>query len=289
MGSELSRAPEELSVTLRAVWHRVYADFAMPSRLGAYQRLLEAALDAGYAIVSIEWLWDRIRAGTLDLNARYLVLRHDVDTDPGTGRAMWAIERSVGANGSYFFRLSTVDLELISEIGQSGGQVGYHYEELASIAKERRLRTRAEALAHLPEAMERFARNLERLRLRTGQSMRVAAAHGDFVNRSLGVPNWALLTDLDFRIEVGIDLEAYDAAFMDHVSSRASDTHYPRFWIPTGPEAAIAAGEPIVYLLVHPRHWRVARVVNAHDDLHRFAEGLSYRWPMRPDQARGVG
>ena len=80
MRSELSRPPEELSVTLRAVWHRVYADFAMPSRLGAYQRLLEAALDAGYAIVSIEWLWDRIQADTLDLNARYLVLRHDVDT-----------------------------------------------------------------------------------------------------------------------------------------------------------------------------------------------------------------
>jgi hypothetical protein len=275
-------------MTPRSVWHRVYADFFMPSRLGTYRHLLRTAMGAGYAIVSIERLWELMQTRAIEPGARYLVLRHDIDTDPRTGRAMWAIEQAEGAEGSYFFRLSTVDLDLIARIGAAGGHVGYHYEELALVAKDRRLRTRAEALRYVPEAQERFARNLERLRDTTGQTMRVVAAHGDFVNRALGVPNWVILTDPDFRREAGVDLETYDEAFMSHVTSRHSDTHYPRFWIPAGPAAAIAAGEPIVYLLVHPRHWKVARTVNARDDLGRLVESVMYRRPTRTDPAAGV-
>jgi hypothetical protein len=261
----------------------------MPSRLAAYRRLLESAQGAGYAVVSIERLWALIESGEMDPAGRYLVLRHDIDTDPGTAGAMLAVEHSVGAQGSYFFRLSTLDLGLAGRITAAGSQVGYHYEELATVAKERRLRTAAEALRHLPEAQALFARNLERLRGQTGQALRVAASHGDFVNRSLGLPNWTLLTDPAFRREVGIDLETYDQAFMGHVTSRHSDTHYPRFWIPTGPAAAISAGEPVVYLLVHPRHWRVARLVNARDDVGRLVESLSYRRPTRANPLPGAG
>jgi hypothetical protein len=86
-------------MTSRSIWHRVYADFFMPSRLGAYRRLLESALGAGYVIVSIEWLWGLIQTHAIELGARYLVLCHDIDTDPRTGRAMWAVENAVGARG----------------------------------------------------------------------------------------------------------------------------------------------------------------------------------------------
>lgn len=264
-------------LTPRPAWDRIYADFLMPSRLDAYRRLLASAIEAGYAIVSIERLWGLIRANAVDPAARYLVLRHDIDTDPGTAARMLSVERDLGAEGSYFFRLSTIDLGLLDRIAGAGAQAGYHYEELAAIAKERRLRSRADAERHVPEAQDRFVHNLERLRAGSGLPFRVAASHGDFVNWSLGIPNWAILADPAVRERAGIDLETYDAAFMDHVSSRHSDTHFPRYWIPASPAAAIAGHEPVVYLLVHPRHWHVARAINARDDIGRLVQGLRYR------------
>ncbi len=281
--------PSIAAVTPKSVGHRVYADFLMPPRLDAFRRLLSSAIEAGYAIVSIERAWELIKAGEVDPDRRYLVLRHDIDTDPGTGAAMLTVERELGAQGSYFFRLSTLDMGLIAQIAAAGGGVGYHYEELATVAKERRLRTRSEALAHVPEAQERFLQNLGRLRTATGLPLRVAASHGDFVNRSLGLPNWTILADPEVRRTADIELETYDDAFMSHVSSRHSDTHYPRFWIPGGPGPAIARGEPFIYLLVHPRHWRVARLINARDDAGRLVESLLYRRPARRESLAGAG
>ena len=86
------------------------------------------------------------------------------------------------------------------------------------MAKHRRLRSASEALAALPEARELFAANLVRLRERTGLPMRIVAAHGDFVNRRLGVSIRGSSRPT-FRHELGIDLETYDEAFLRHVTS----------------------------------------------------------------------
>jgi hypothetical protein len=103
-----------------SVGTRIYADFLMPSRLGAYRRLLERILRAGYMFISVETFWDLITSNRLESSRRYVVLRHDVDTDPGTARAMWDIERSLGAQGSFFFRLSTIDVSLMGAIAATG-------------------------------------------------------------------------------------------------------------------------------------------------------------------------
>jgi hypothetical protein len=269
-------------LTLRPVKHRLYGDFVMPSRLDRYRELLELALGADYKVVSIEHFWSLITQDSVDPAARYLILRHDIDTDPATAGEMLAIERSVGATGSYFFRLSTFDLELAEQMSEAGACVGYHYEELATLAKERRVHRVSDAEQLVPEAQDRFRQNLERLRRQSGLPMSVAASHGDFVNRALGLPNWTILKDLEIRRQANVELEAYDAAFMDRVTSRHSDTHHPRYWIPGSPAPAIVAGRPVVYVLVHPRHWRVARSINARDDLRRVAEGLAYRRSGRP-------
>src|SRR6185369_13900595 len=141
---------------------------------------------------------------------RVLILRHDIDTDPRTAGAMWALERERGIVSSYFFRLSTVDVHLMRTIAAAGGDAGYHFEELATIAKAARLRTAEEVRARLPEARDRFAVNLDRLRRQTGLPLRIAASHGDFVNRAVGVNNTEILDDPAFRESVGIELEAYD-------------------------------------------------------------------------------
>jgi len=263
----------------RRAWQRVYSDFLMPSRLESYRALLEQALAAGYTIGSVEQFWSLIGAAGVDPVRRYLILRNDIDTGPRTAQEMWRIEQSLGIVGSYFFRLSSLDLGIMDQMAASGVEPSYHYEELAAVAKRRRLRTRSELERHLPEAQDLFARNVARLRSLTGQSIRVVAAHGDFVNRKLGLLNTAILADRAFRAQVGIELETYDLAFMDVVTSRHADLTSPPWWTPTGPSLAIARGEPVVYVLVHPRSWHVERRLNARDDGRRIWEGLRYGLP----------
>lgn len=261
---------------LAAVWNRVYGDFLQGSRLGAYREFLEEALRAGYRVTSVGGLWRLIETGGLDPARRYLALRHDVDTDPATARAMWEIDRELGVETSFFFRLSTLDAGLMADIAANGSEASYHYEELATIAKRRGLRDRSAVMTHLPEARDRFAENVGRLRETTGLPMSVVASHGDFVNRHVGVPNWVLLADTEFRRRLGIDLETYDAALLDHLPSRHADGPPPTRWSPVDPGERIEAGEPVISVLVHPRHWRVNRSVNARDDLQRVFEGVRF-------------
>ena len=199
----------------------------MPSRLEAYRGLLELALSARYRVVSIESFWRLLVDDAVDPAGRYLILRHDIDTDPSTAAAMWEIERHLGIESSYYFRLSTTDLGLMRAISDSGGEASYHYEEVAAIVKERRLRRADEVLDHLPEARDRFCENLGRLRTATGLTMRVVASHGDFVNRAVGVANRAILDDPAFRQSVGVDLEVYDET-LSATSRAAIRTHTTR-------------------------------------------------------------
>jgi peptidoglycan/xylan/chitin deacetylase (PgdA/CDA1 family) len=254
----------------------------MPSRLDAYRGLIATVLDAGYRIISIETFWDLVTAGRVDAAGRYFLLRHDIDTDPSTARAMWQIDQSFGVASSYFFRLSTLDPDLMRAIHDAGGHASYHYEELATIARSTRVRTYAEAIALLPSARAEFLRNLEHLRRRTGLSLRVVASHGDFINRRLGLANTALLADVDLRLSAGIDLDVYDEALIRLLSSRHSDTHYPRYWIPDSPLDPIASKAPVVQVLVHPRHWHARRIVNVREDIARLWAGLAYALPSRP-------
>jgi glycosyltransferase involved in cell wall biosynthesis len=261
-----------LTVARRRLW----ADLFMPSRLDAYAAFLDGALAAGYRIAGLGSFASSDPGG----DRRVLVLRHDIDTDPRTARAMWEIERERGIASSTFFRLSTLDVDLMRAMAAAGGEVGYHYEELATIAKRQHLRTAGDVRAQLPEARRLFTENLERLRRQTGLPLRLAASHGDFVNRAVGVTNAEILADPAFRASVGIDLEAYDADLNARIGSHHSDTAPPRNWVGEDPAAAIGRGEPVIHVLVHPRHWFANRRVNLVDDLRRAGEGVAYRlWP----------
>ena len=259
---------------LRSLANRLYADFLMPSRLGQYRAILARAAALGYECLSIESFWQAQRLAAAG-DRRQLVLRHDIDTDAATARKLFAIEREMGVKASYYFRLSTVDLDLMRELNAGGWEASYHFEEIATVAKEKRLRTRDQVLAHLPEIQQRFLGNLTALRRDTGLPMHVVAAHGDFVNRRLGMPNQELL-DERVRKEGGVDLEVYDPVFMDNVSAYFSDTSSPAYWKPSDPLVALERGDRVVCMLTHPRHWAVNRPVNLADDVRRAWEGLRY-------------
>ena len=255
------------------IWDRIYGDFLAPSALGSYRALLESALRAGYEVIAVEAFWRLVVTGTVDPARNYLILRHDLDTDPQTGAQMWEIDQSLGVASSYYFRLSTLDYDLMAAIGKGGGEASYHFEELATVVKRHRKHDRGSVLRRVPEAQELFVRNIETLRRRTGLPMPVVSSHGDFVNRSTRLPNWTILLDRQIRRTAGIELEVYDEAFVSHVSKGFSDTHYPRRWTPDDLDAAIAVPVPVLYLLVHPRNWQARPLENALDDLRRIREG----------------
>jgi hypothetical protein len=261
---------------LTGLWNRAYADFLMPSRLPSYRQFLEEALRRDYTICSVDSFWNKIQRNEISHGEKYLVLRHDIDTDTDTAKMMWRIDQSLAVKSSYYFRLSTLDISFMQDIVRSGGEASYHYEELAQVAKEKHLKTRDQVLCQMPYIRDLFHRNLETLKKNSGLPLDIVASHGDFVNRKLRMYNWEILQDEDFRKRVGVKLEVYDEAFLVNVTSRHSDTLHPIFWKPENPLQAVKAAAPVIYVLVHPRHWQINRKVNLADDVCRLVQGVRY-------------
>jgi len=188
---------------------------------------------------------------------------------------MWEIEHSVGVVGSYFFRRSTCDVQFMRELSSAGCEVGYHYEELATLIKERGVATAAEARALLGPSRARLRSTLTVLRAETGLPLGVLASHGDFANRAVGVSNVEMLQDADARAAIGVRLEAYDVE--THVSARLADGVPPRGWRPEHPLDAIRRGERVVAVLLHPRSWGRALLFNGRADLQRLGDGCAYQ------------
>lgn len=259
------------------ILRRMYSDFLLPSRLEEYKNLIINALTNNYSVISVEQFYE---IGVMDKqadNAKYLVLRHDIDTDVTTARMFFEIEKKLEVHSSFYFRLSTIDLDLMREINLYGSEVSYHFEEIASYAKYYKIRNREQIYSNMLEIQEIFSSNLKNLRKHTGLPMRIVAAHGDFVNRKLRIPNYEILLDLEFRRNNNIKLEVYDESIMKHVTSRHSDTGYPKFWDSGSPIESIGNGSPVIYVLTHPRHWRTNIKENIKNNFGRLFEGLNYK------------
>lgn len=257
--------------------YRLYADFLMPSRLREFDSLLGEVQQAGYAVWSVESYWRAARAGRLPSGRRHLVLRHDVDTDPGTARRMWEIEQRRGISSSYYFRLSTVDVKLMQAIHAEGGEASYHYEEIADAIKARGLTRREDVESSMAAIHQLFRENLTSLRARTGLPMRVVASHGDWANRRLDIANRELLADAELRREMEIELEVYDPAFRGGFPDLICDDSPPRYWRGGDPLRAVRDGRTPLHVLVHPRQWASSISHNLTDDWNRWLEERRWR------------
>lgn len=254
---------------------RLHGDYLQRERLDEFHALLRGALEHGYQTMTLSAYADRAATAAPRADDRILLLRHDVDTDVGRARRMWEIEQRSRVVGSYFFRRSTWDVGFMRELTSAGYEVGYHYEELATVVKERGAASAAEARALLGAARARLCTTITELRASSGLALDVFAAHGDFANRAVGVSNVELLSDPGLRSELGVRLEAYDIEA--DVSARSSDGFPPRGWRPEDPMEAIRRGERVVAVLLHPRSWGGAPAANARADLVRLREGCVYR------------
>ena len=266
----------------RTIAGRLYGDYVQRERLDELEALLRTATERGYRTMTLSRFAERVASAPPDAGERILLLRHDIDTDLPRARRIWEMERALGVVGSYFFRRRTWDLGLMRELLAGGCEVGYHYEELATVVKERGAAEAAQARALIGVAQARLRETLSELRATSGLPLDVLAAHGDFANRACGVSNVELLADPAFREEIGVRLEAYDVE--THVTARSSDGVPPDGWRPEDPADAILRGDRVVAILLHPRSWGGAPAANAREDLVRLREGCTYR--LRRAQSR---
>jgi hypothetical protein len=262
---------------LKSVWHRIYADYLAQSRLDEFGQLLAIAIGRGYSHKTLIEFHRAIQEGGAGAPHRAFLHRHDIDTDPGTASRMFEIEKAHDVRATYYFRLTTVDLRLMRAIHDYGGEVGYHYEEVASYCKSHGIVKPDEAWTVMPEIRRSFAENFKRLEDAFGRKIRSVAAHGDFANRRLAITNVVLL-DSELRRELGIEFEDYDPGVRAHYTVTLSDSLRPPGYRDLSPFEAIERGYEVIHLLTHPRHWRTNAWANTVENWRRVYEGV--RWEI---------
>ena len=248
----------------------------MGSRISRYRALLDFLVESGYRFRTFSEFAEAVDRHEID-SGPICLLRNDVDSDPAGAGLMFACDRAAGVRATYFFRLSTLDAKLAREIAASGSEVGYHYEEIATVAKRLGLRSRHQVERHMKFVRHEFRSNIHRFATRTGLTPRVVAAHGDFANRRLGVPNHYLL-DQDLMRDLGILVDAYDPKVHGDLRARFSDWPAPRWWSPADPVSVLGDRPATVSILVHPRQWTCNPSLNLRLDTQRLFEEAGWRW-----------
>lgn len=259
-----------------SVLSRIYSDYFLPNRLGVYEDLICESLSAGYEHLTIPQFYELALKNSIPSNKKYFIHRHDIDTDAATAREMFCIEKKSGIKSSWYFRLNTMDPQLMNEIRNYGSEVGYHFEELSDVCKTKKIRSASEAEKHYTEMRGLFRSNLLSLEKKCGFRIRTIASHGDFVNRAIGLSNFAFITK-ELMHELGIDFECYDELLLKNYGTILSDMGYPDYYRPTSPFDAIKNNHPKIYLLSHPRHWRKDVFLNTTDNITRLIQGLKYK------------
>ena len=255
---------------------RVRANFFLKDRLAEYQSLLRLLADLGFLSLTLRDLALSIRDGT-ELPRRRVLLRHDIDTDPGYVDRWLAAERQIAFQASYYFRLRTIDVSAMRRIEAGGGEASYHFEELSSVARRRGMWKPPVKEELLKEARCEFEQNFCALQRRFGSQMLTVAAHGDFVNRKLGVTNSIITNDPALRSRLGILAEAYDEEIVNMFEARFSDCMGKKWRSDHGlePHSVVQSGIATIQILTHPRHWRASISANLWEDADRIISAFS--------------
>lgn len=261
-------------MTLGQLYWRFHQNFLMHDRISEYENLLATAQASGYVFLTIAEL-AAVARGTMPAPQLGFVLRNDVDTDVDTARLMFETEKSLGIRSTYYFRLSTLDIDLMRDMQEYGTEVGYHYEEVATIAKRLGFRSPADVESKLEMIRAEFRRNMHYYKSIAGTFPKTVASHGDFCNRALRITNCCII-DESVREEFGILAEVYDEWLNAPVTLRLSDKDAPSWWSPMPLRDALTRKPACLYVLVHPRQWRANPRENVKAEMTRIAEGIRF-------------
>jgi len=257
------------------IWAHFRQNYFMADRLPEYRQLLMTILERGYRFMPMAD-FARLVRGRNPPEGRVALLRIDVDSDPRGAARMFEVERELGIRSTYYLRLSTIDRQLIAAMTQHGTEVGYHFEEASTLARRRGIGNAADVERCRDILREHFRKNVTLFGKRAGVTPRTVAAHGDFLNRKLGISNNFFIDDalLD---ELGVVAEAYQKWLVSRVSARIADRPPPRKWQPQPPEEVLKSSPAALSLVIHPRQWVRSPSANARADLHRVWAETEYR------------
>lgn len=254
---------------------RLYNDFFRPSREMDYEKILIAAKRCGYEVHTILSFEDVIREG-VNPEKKYLILRRDIDTgDFYILRKMLNLEKKYGARATYYFRWNTINLELMHDIAEAGGEASYHYEEIATYCYRHRITSKERMLEHMPEIRNLFVEQYARFKEETGQPCLTIASHGDYMNTRFKFQNYQLIND-EVREKCGFIREAYDSAHMKALTCRIADQNELETFTDKSIEA-MKRGEPVLELLTHPRQWNSPFWINLKEEINRVCKQLYMR------------
>lgn len=255
---------------------RLHQSYFMQHRMAEYRTLLKQILEHNYRFLTACQYATLIRDNNPP-NVPVCILRVDVDTDPcGAGR-MFEVEQELGVRSTYYFRLSTIDRALIARVALHGSEAGYHFEELSTLAHHRGLRRGFDIALIRDELRRGFRNNVERFCELTGVTPRTVAAHGDFLNRRLGVMNNAFV-DRQLLDEVGIIAEISQIGLWQRGTARVADRPAPVWWQPCPPQIMLKKSPPVLWLVLHPRQWIGNWRANLRADLSRAFAEAEYMW-----------
>lgn len=254
---------------------RLYNNFFRPSKEGDYEKILKVAHDNGYEFHTILSFENVITQG-IDERRKYIILRRDIDTaDSKILRKMLALEKKYGARATYYFRWNTIDVKLMKEIAEAGGEASYHFEEIASYCYKHHIRKKEEMLKHIEEIRDLFISQYSMFKEKTGQPCLTIASHGDYVNSKFKIQNKVLI-DEHVKKTCGVMREAYDPEHLNPITCRIADQAEGERFTSKAIEA-IERGEPVLELLTHPRQWNSPAWVNLKEEINRFCKQLYMR------------
>jgi hypothetical protein len=261
--------------------YRIRSDYLIGSRRPEYDELLRRASALNYDLLSLIEFYDLEKNIILPTGYRCIGLRHDVDVgNVASTRMLHKVEEKHNAHATYYFRLSTAAKceKLIGLLLARGFEVGYHFEEAATLAKRRHLQSRAEVFSYREEIQTMFRQNCQAFRSRYNTQLRSVCSHGDWINRKLGFINNEFLDDHILE-ECGLSFEAYQQSFKCRFDDYISDVAtFPDRWARgRSPEKALDDGKERIYLLTHDRQWHPGPIVNTVANVERVWEAFCYR------------
>lgn len=267
---------------INKIWFRIKADYFRKSFYNDYCKLLTLALEKNYRITSLRDVYLLLHYSHKVKESKVLALRHDVDNNNvSANRSFFEIEKKYGARSTFYFRLSTVfaHRQLIRELLEQGFEVGYHFEEGATIAKRKKFRSREVVFKHQAEVQEMFMQNCEYFRRHVNPNLTSVCAHGDWLNICLGFTNNELI-DKKTLNKVNLEFEAYEPSVVSMFDCYVSDVApYPERWKENySLDHAISDEKLKIHLLTHERRWFPGVIPNFLYSIQRAIDEIVYRF-----------
>lgn len=135
----------------------------MDFTITSYRTLIESLQKSGYTFLPFG---DYIESSNKELitTNQIIILRHDVDNLKLNSLLFAKIQNDLGIKGTYYFRIvpQSYDEQVIKEIAELGYEIGYHYEDVDLVNKERMRKGESEIGREelIDEAYESFCKNL---------------------------------------------------------------------------------------------------------------------------------